>query len=216
MLCIVQQIDVIQFRLIHRTGIAAALGDPAVLPCGKLLHCIIGELAQCRQQLLCHLLQIKHAQRGIHTGRIPAAFCDIVVNDLPPVTFRRNPTVFRKLSDPVGIVPAAPRLRLFGGNQIIGIRCRHQAGFKVRHQAGIKPQHIQMHTGIAQSTGHFRQAHAVAAEIFVIAIAANHTTAVVPQHQPVVIGSVIAAAILDKVGQCSTVCHVLHAQTVVH
>ena len=73
-----------------------------------------------------------------------------------------------------------------------------------------------MHTGIAQSTGHFRQAHAVAAEIFVIAIAANHTTAVVPQHQPVVIGCVIAAAILDKVGQRSTVCHVLHAQTVVH
>ena len=97
------------------------------------------------------------------------------------------PRVFRKVIHDVGVVPAAARLKLLGGEHIVCIRHKDIRGFKGTHKAGVKADELKLVRHLVvdgvQRFVYFPQGQAVALVQLVKAHAADTAAAMIPEHK---------------------------------
>ena len=172
-----------------------------------------GEIAEGLRDGALQLCQVHHRQRDLGTGGGAGADAHKVVDDGLGQGDHGDGGVVGELGEPVGVVPAGAGLGLLGGDHVVGVLVAHQGGLQGGHQAGVEADPLKDAAGVLQGLVQLGQVHGGGvAELLVVAVAGDGSSAVVPEDQGVAVGGILLGAVFDEVGQVGGIGHGLVAE----
>ena len=189
-------------------GPAPGVGDGLILLALNQPGGGLGKVRQHRGQGDLQLSQVHHRQGGGLPPALLRADVHKAVHNIPPNLNGGHGGVLPQGGEPVGVVPAHPRLGLLRGNEVVGVGCHGHGGLRRGHKAGVKADKIKLHPAVLQRPVQPGQVHGAAGgKFFVIPVAAHRAPAVVPQNQLIPAGRIVLGAPPDVVRQGVRVGH---------
>ncbi len=181
---------------------AAGIRDIHVMVRGQSRLEVVAELRQSGRDGPLQLREVDHG-KGRH-GAVPVVvhlalgLRGEVVKDPFAELQGRGRGIGIEVGQPVCVVPAGAGFRLFGGDEVVGVRLDRDRVLERRHEAGVESDEVEFHAAGFERLGHFVGGHRVVRVEFIATVAGNTAAAMVPEDEHVAVRRSLLRGELDE------------------
>ena len=208
------QVNLIQLvGLSEFTGSTSGIGYIAVVVIGNIAVDLLCKGAHRARNGILEFRQIDQGQCVlVGTACALLSLCAEVIDDQLADFKRAHGAVGSELCQPVRVIPACARLGLFRSQQIVAVRFHRNRGFHICHQTCVKADDIKLDAACLEGSLDSVHRHGAVGIKFIIAVAGNGSSAMIPEDKDVAVCRIVRGAIADEFSQGGRIGHCLAAE----